>query len=378
MSGEGSNLLLTDARMLDAATGVGTYARAVRAAQLRLDRRAGLLIGPPGHGAMARLARAVAPGRLSAMPRSGDFMLPDLFRLAHVHFTLHRRLLTVTVPGPPGLIHWTYPVPLRVSGWLNLYTVHDAIPLVRPDLSPIDPRRHARILARVLAAADKIVTVSEAARGEIVAATGCDPGRVVNCLQAIQRPGRVGPPPLGLSPGSYLVVVGAVEPRKNLARLLAAYRASGTALPLVVAGPDGWRAARIAPLVAATPGARRAPLLERSDLLDLIANARALMMPSLAEGFGLPIAEAMALGVPVLTSRGGATEEVAGGAALLVDPHDVGDIAQAIARLASDDGLRADLAARGAEAARRFTPDAFAERLGQLYAATFAGGRTAR
>ena len=269
MSGHDGKSLLTDGRMLEAPGGVATYARAVRAAQLRLDAQAGLLAGPPGHGLSARVrraGRALFPGDVRVERRAGDFIRPDLFRLAHVHFSVHRRLLTVSVPGSPGLIHWTYPVPLRLSGWRNLYTLHDAIPLVRPDLSPIAARRHAHVLAQVLATGDRIVTVSEAARAEIVGTLGCDPARVVNCFQAVERPGAIGPPPLGLATGGYFLVVGAVEPRKNLARLLAAYRASGATLPLVVAGPDGWRAQRIVPLIAATPGAWRAPLLARKPM----------------------------------------------------------------------------------------------------------------
>lgn len=378
---ESGKPLLTDARMLGGQSGVATYALAVRAAQLRLDPAAGLLAGPPLHGAQAkarRVARALVPGDVRAQSEAGGFVFPDLFRLAHVHFTVRRRLLTVAVPGPPGLIHWTYPVPLRLVGWRNLYTVHDVIPLIRPDLSPIDPHRHARVLAQVLDAADRVVTVSQAARAEIVGWSGCDPALVVDCSQAVEPPAQSRAPPLGLAPGGYLLVVGAIEPRKNLARLLAGYRASGAASPLVVAGPDGWDAERIAPLMAATPNVRRAPYLDRPELLALVAGARALLMPSLAEGFGLPIAEAMALGVPVLASRGGATEEVAGGAALLVDPRDERAIAAAIGRLASDDRLCADLAARGRAAARRFTPERFAERLGRLYADVFAGADRAR
>ena len=99
----------------------------------------------------------------------------------------------------------------------------------------------------------------------------------------------------------------------------------------------------------------------------VIAGARALLFPSLAEGFGLPIAEAMALGTPVMTSTGGATEEVARSAALLVDPLSLDAMARAIARLDNDAALRTSLAAAGRERARDFSLESFAERLQALH-----------
>lgn len=370
----GNRPICTDARLLaGVGTGAATYARALRAAQLDLDPSARLLAGPPGTGpraTAARTARAMLPGPVQL---GAGFAFPDLFRLAHVHFTIHRRLLPVIAPGSAGVVHWSYPVPLRLVGWRNLYTVHDAIPLLRPALTSIDPRRHRRVLAHIVAEADRIVTVTEAAHAEIVAALGCAPDRVVNCSQPVDVApvGEVMLPP-DLTAGEYLLCCGLVEPRKNIARLLAAYRASGTSLPLVIAGPDGWRADRIAPLIAATPGVRRLPFLDRPTLLTLLAGARALLFPSLAEGFGLPIAEAMALGVPVLAGATPAQIETGGGAVLCVDPEDQQAIARGIVALAGDAGLRAELAARGLVQAKRFTAASFAERLGALYDEVFA------
>ncbi|WP_375428386.1 glycosyltransferase family 4 protein [uncultured Sphingomonas sp.] len=375
--------LLMDARMLgtDGAagvTGVATYARSLRAAQRSIDPTAGLLSSPPSTGpaaAYGRALRAALPLGARARPDAAGWAVADLFQTAHIHFTLHRRLLSVRVPGPAGLIHWSYPVPLRLAGWRNLYTVHDAIPLLHPELTQIGRDRHERVLRRILVTADRIVTVSAAARGDIVQALGCDPALVVDCSQPVDvAVGRARDAPFGLARDGYLLVCGTVEPRKNVARLLRAYRASGTGMPLVVAGPDGWRADASAALIAETPGVRRVASVDRDAMSALIAGARALLMPSLAEGFGLPVAEAMALGVPVLTSARGALAETAGAAALLVDPEDEGMIARGIAELATDDASCARLAARGAERARRFSPEAFARQLGALYATVFAQG----
>lgn len=360
------------------ATGVATYARALRRAQQTLTAQALLLGGgrasAPGSPVTRlqrwrRLARAVVPAGVRAGAVAAGYERHDLFRLAQAFFTIHGRLLPVSVRGPVGIMHWSYPVPLRIAGWRNLYTVHDVIPLTHPTLSPIEAVRHRRLLDRIAASADAIVAVSATAAAEIAATLGLSPQRVVDCSQpvAVAEPGD-GPLPAGLEDGRYLLVCGTVEPRKNIARIVSAHRASGTTLPLVVAGPDGWQGGTAAAALAGTPGIVRLPWQSRPTMVALLAKARALVMPSLAEGFGLPVAEAMAMGTPVVTSAGGALAETAGGAALLVDPLDTAAIAAAIARVAQDDALCHALAEAGrARAAARFAPRAFADRLGALY-----------
>jgi glycosyltransferase involved in cell wall biosynthesis len=291
---------------------------------------------------------------------------PDLFRIAHTHFSLHGQLLPVIAEGP-GIMHWTYPLPLYVEGWANLYTVHDAIPLTQPDLTPIDAVRHRRLLERIVNRADRIVTVSCMARDEIVTALGCDPTLVVNCGQAVScaNPAPVLPP--GLSPGGYYLFCGTIEPRKNLLSLAEAHLQSRPTRPLVICGPLGWRGRDIQRRLERMPNVRLMPYLDRAMLLGLIASARALLFPSLAEGFGLPVAEAMTLGTPVLTSAGGALEEVAGGAAQLVDPRDTGEMARRIVELDSSDRLCQELAERGLVRAEAFALDRFAARIGALH-----------
>ncbi len=370
--------LCMENRMLAAdATGVATYARALRTAQQALSPQALLLgggtasaLGSPATRAdrWRRSLRATLPIGAHARTMAAGFERHDLFRLGQAFFTLHGRLLPVHVPGPAGIMHWSYPVPLRVVGWRNLYTVHDAIPLTHPELSPIAPARHRRLLDRIVASADAIVTVSRAAADEIAAALALRPDRIADCSQPVAVEDMAGQLlPAGLTAGGYLLVCGSVEPRKNVARIVAAYRASGVALPLVIAGPDGWRSDTLAAGLAATPGLIRLPYQSREAMVALLARARALVMPSLAEGFGLPVAEAMVLGTPVVTSVAGALAETAGGAALLVDPLDTAAIAAAIVRIASDDGLCSDLARAGRENAGRFGAGAFAERLRIVY-----------
>ncbi|WP_374648338.1 glycosyltransferase family 4 protein [Rhizorhabdus sp.] len=369
-----------DGRMLDRpGTGVATYAMALDDALHRLGRRVERIVDPSCGRPMRRApiadrwlrwadAAIDRPRILKARQTEAGRRLwgRDLFRLAQVHFDLHGTLLELRSNGDPGVVHWTYPLPIRLDGWVNVYTVHDAIPMLHPELSQIDALRHRALLDAIAARADHLITVSDAARDDIVATLGCPSDRVSACPPGLEGVKPDAPLPPGLEAGRFLLAVGSVEPRKNLARLVQAWRRSCVPYPLVIAGPDGWRASEILPALEGVPGLIRMPYVERPVLLAMIASARALLFPTLAEGFGLPIIEAMQAGTPVLTSRGGATEEVAGGAALLADPHSVEDLATAIARLESET-LLDRLRSAGLDRARHFTLNAFAARLDALH-----------
>lgn len=165
----------------------------------------------------------------------------------------------------------------------------------------------------------------------------------------------------------YLLWTGTVEPRKNLPRLVEAFLSMDTDLTLVLAGPKGWNEDLGTLIAQGGKRIRALGFVEPDDLRALYAGARAFCYPSLFEGFGLPVAEAMAQGTPVVTSRGTATEEAAGGAAVLVDPRDPDSIAGGIAEaLRSGDTLRDASLARAAD----LTWAACAERMHAIYAET--------
>jgi glycosyltransferase involved in cell wall biosynthesis len=156
----------------------------------------------------------------------------------------------------------------------------------------------------------------------------------------------------------YVLAVGTLEPRKNLERLVAAWASLAEAVRgehvLALVGPRGWDDAPIL-RAAQDAGARLLGRVSEEELRALYAGASAFAYPSLYEGFGLPVLEAMATGVPVITSSTSSLPEVAGDAALLVDPHDAGAIAGALTRVLTDQALAADLRARGPERARAFS-----------------------
>jgi len=407
--------------MLSEGTGVATYGRTLLESIARMGGDAELVLDIPGtplRGGTVRLRRylralgwrsrivALHPNEVAARPAARLLArfarvhaARDVFRTANVHLDIYRRLLVLIAGDPPPLMHWTYPLPLRLRGALNLYTGHDLIPLRDPALTSIDQGKFRRLIRAIVKRADHIVTVSESSRRDIIELLGCRPERVTNTYQALDLPPALlarsdadvaaeVAATLGLPRGGYVLFAGSIEPRKNIRTLIEAHRLSGVALPLVLGGPDGWRAAE--QLAAAGDRLRRAPCdtaetragavvrlpyLPYERLLALVRGARALVFASLSEGFGLPILEAMALGTPVVAANFGAMAEIAGDAALLVDVRDPRALSQAIARIADDSALCAELAARGRRRAAQFSLDAYAARMERLYRGLLGGPR---
>ncbi len=319
-------------------------------------------------GAWRRAVAGLHPRQ--AQVETGLWRADDVFRSAREGFVLTGRLLPLAIADGPGLAHWTHPLALRLRNAINIWTIHDAIPLGPPGLTAMRRGRHQRLLRAIAARADHLVTVSDHARGELIAALGLDPARITTVMPAGALTTDPPTPDPAHPPGSYWIALGRRDRRKNLPRLVAAWAASGSARPLLIVGPDGDETADLA-----APGVIVTGWLPPERVAALLAHASGLLMPSLAEGFGLPIVEAMALGVPVLTSAGGATQEVAGGAALLVDARDVRAIAAGIAAL-ENPATAAEFVARGRVRAAEFTLSAYAERLASLYR-TLSGGRPA-
>jgi glycosyltransferase involved in cell wall biosynthesis len=170
-----------------------------------------------------------------------------------------------------------------------------------------------------------------------------------------------------------------LEPKKNVSRLIDAYFFSGVKLPLVLVTSGGWDNEAEVALIErwgeqerANPQIRhriyRLDYVSQPMLVTIIRGACALIFPSLYEGFGLPVLEAMLLGTPVVTSCLGSLLEVAGDAALLVNPYEVSDIARGIGKIVEDADLRTELSTRGRTQAAVFSVERYRERVAQLYA----------
>jgi glycosyltransferase involved in cell wall biosynthesis len=153
----------------------------------------------------------------------------------------------------------------------------------------------------------------------------------------------------------YVLWTGTVEPRKNLPGLLRAWAQLETNAELVLVGPKGWNEDLDKHIGAARDRVKVLGFLPQTELAPIYAGAAAFCYPSLTEGFGLPVLEAMAQGTPVVTSSGTSTEEIAEGAGLLVDPRDAGAIADAIGRVLNDNELAARLGQKGRERAETYS-----------------------
>ena len=208
--------------------------------------------------------------------------------------------------------------------------------------------------------ATKVIAVSETSRRDLIELWGVHPDRVVaipNGVSPLFRPEAETNPPEDLSRRPLRVLaVGTLQPRKNLLRLVEAVRLAGRDVPIVlrVIGPDGFQADQIRARLAGATQVQVVGYVPEPQLAREYRWADVFVYPSLYEGFGLPVLEAMASGTPVVTSTAGSLPEVAGDAALLVDPLDSSAIAQAIRRISEDVRLRGELRLRGFQRAAQF------------------------
>ena len=326
----------------------------------------------------------------SSPPVDHRFVSRNLFENARIYFKTTGSLVNLAFDSRPDVFHCTYPLPLRVNAACNVWTIHDLVPLRLPFTTLDDKRLMFRLLKRIAAEADHIVTVSENSKRDIIEILGIDEKRITNTYQAVDFPRAALEQHddvvanrleclFGLGFREYLLFFGALEPKKNVGRLIEAYFAARVDLPLVLVLSGGWHNQAEAALLsrlterdparpASGPSIRRLDYVDFTNLVTLIRGARAVVFPSLYEGFGLPVLEAMTLGTPVLTSLQSSLPEVAGNAALLVDPYDSDEIAHGIARITGDSDLRAELSRRGRAQAAKFSVDRYRERISALYA----------
>jgi glycosyltransferase involved in cell wall biosynthesis len=241
--------------------------------------------------------------------------------------------------------------PLKPGSPPFVVTVHDLVAIRFPETTTRWSRLYGAItLRRVLEAADRIIAPSQDTADDLIALAGVRHDKIRVVANGVDEIFFNQPPAQRAAAKPYVLFVGTLEPRKNLARLVSAMtllRSRGFRERLVIAGAGGWGAA-----IRASADVEVLGRISDGDLHSLYAHASCLALPSLHEGFGLPALEAMAAGAPVVAANSGALPEVTGGAAVLVDPLDPTSIADGIAEAM---GTRDSLIVRGRVRAREFS-----------------------
>ena len=322
--------------------------------------------------------------------------IPSLFRASQAISRVSSRPLGVSLPTSVklDLFHFTCPLPIKIAGMPNVVTAHDIIPLMLPHSTEVDLRHYKRLTEISLKSADLIVAVSEHSRRDILSSFNISEQKIVTVHQAVDIPKEFCDlnsaevshflnRNYGLQSGRYLLFYGALEPKKNLTRILDAIAAARSNVSLVVVGKKGWlneevtrqldqikAIQKLRSLSDATQGGTvyHFDYVPFRNLMYLLKGARALIFPSLYEGFGLPVLEAMVMGCPVITSNVSSLPEVGGDAVLYVDPLNAGDFAAAIDKIATDDELHGSLKALGLKQAEKFSPAVHFSKLEQAYA----------
>ncbi|MEO8298134.1 MAG: glycosyltransferase family 1 protein [Burkholderiales bacterium] len=286
------------------------------------------------------------------------------------------------------LLHMQYRLPIGPGRWAGRYacTIHDLLFESHPQYFPSTFRRllHWTGLTAVQRS-ELLFTVSHFTRGEMARLYGVAPERIALTANGVDtarfRPGADGAGLVrahGLVPGGYLCTVGRIEPRKNHLTLLRAYaQMPQPRLPLLIIGQHDPEFGRVAvrqevERLGLDDDVRFLETVSDQELPALLRHARLFVYPSLAEGFGMPVLEAMASGVAVVTANTTSLPEVAGDAALTVNPHDATELAAAMLCLLADPQRRQALVRRGLMQAQRYSWRAAAQALVQAYRQHFA------
>ena len=340
--------------------GIGTYIEELVPALLEADPGLDVTLF---HSRFAGSPPLTAP--LDALPVQ---RLPQSIRRLYPSWSVFARPALPPSLQRVGIIHAPSPaaIPPPAPGQRLVVTVHDLAFRVYPSLFPAAWRLLFRLgTRRAVRRADAIITVSQSTADDLVRYSRAEPSRIHVVPLAASLPTTEAQSEEALEKMKisqpYVLFVGTLEPRKNLVRLVRAYRRAigRTRLPhrLVLAGPLGWRPGPLLREIALEgPGeimltGKRSP----GDLDALYRGAAAFAYPSLYEGFGLPVLEAMARAVPCIISTASSLPEVAGDAALAVPPRSASALAEAIERVLTDDAVSARLSAAARARAEQFS-----------------------
>ncbi|NWG04931.1 MAG: glycosyltransferase family 4 protein [Syntrophaceae bacterium] len=311
--------------------------------------------------------------RVQCQYKKGLRKVPGLKNLGHLwrdhQFRSYVRKVT------PSLYHETNYAPFHFDHGPTIVTLCDLSFVRHPEWHPKDRVKHLEnFCLKKISQVKAIITISEFSRKEILNLLNIDPIQIhVTPLGIDQSFHPAGNRLEGL-PNQYILFLGNLEPRKNLPRLMKAYQSLPQTLkrryPLVIAGASGWHTHELKQVLRLFQRGER-PILtgyvSQGFLPDLYRGASLFVYPSLYEGFGLPVLEAMASGVPVITSNSTSLPEVVGDGGLLVNPYDVDLLREAMRELLEDEKKRREMIERSLVRAKLFSWDKCARQTLAVY-----------
>jgi glycosyltransferase involved in cell wall biosynthesis len=303
--------------------------------------------------------------------------IPSNVKIARVFTPAHHRFERFTLPFEIARYRFHIlhsPDFITCAGrFKKIITIHDLYFIEHPEVMSADGKRYYSRTTWSAQQADAIITVSDFTKRDILRLLPTVPAIKVNVIHeaAGTQPAHAipkSPNPDLQSP--YALYVGTFEPRKNLTTLLHALQTTPPDLKLVVVGESGWgdnEPTRLARELNVDEKVYFAGRVSDEARDDLYRNTRVFVFPSLSEGFGLPVLEAMSLGAPVVCSNAGSLPEIAGDAAIFVDPLDHESLARHLAKMWEDDALRAEYSKRSLARAKEFSWRKAAEQTLEIY-----------
>lgn len=307
--------------------------------------------------------------------------IPDIYNISNAFFKITDKVYKLNNVHNIEISHWTTLLPLKMRNSVNIYTIHDTIPLKLPYASLEDKKKFYRLIKTITNDADHIITVSEHSKKDIIELTGITDQKITVTYQSISIPNEIEcldgnqasnliTRIFGLPYKEYFLFYGAIEPKKNLGSIIRAYLLSQSKTPLVIVSGNSWLEDEECKLIKRIGNCKNIifiKYLPRHLVLLLVKGAKATLCPSIYEGFGLQTLESMSLGTCVITSANGAQEEIVDSSGLLVNPYNSHEITNAIKKIDSDDGLRLDLEKLGKNRSMFFSKKNYNQILSRVY-----------
>jgi glycosyltransferase involved in cell wall biosynthesis len=280
------------------------------------------------------------------------------------------------------ILHLTSPLPIKMKNTPKIVTIHDIIPIVAPDTTPINISRYRKFIQNSISDADDILVVSNKSKNDLLNYFDVHEEKIHVTFQSVSIPNQYKNydllllyeylnTTLKIEYKKFFLFYGAIEPKKNVMRILEAYNQVKTDYPLIIVGKNGWMYDDVDNFFNnLNPSNRkfvRIKHLPFRNLMMLLKSSAGLIFPSIYEGFGLPVLEAMEMGVPVITSNTSSLPEVGGDAVCYVNPFDVVDIAKSIDKFINNQTYCDDLVTKGYEQIKKFTPEEHYSKIMNVY-----------